>query len=103
MPAENDKHAIIGRVQELLADAATREGGGVHLKLAGSRYDDGWLYVVVIPSRPGERASKYAHLMTEIERTLRAEGHAQVLLVPSVPEHDGLIDVPQGVEASPAA
>jgi hypothetical protein len=33
--------------------------------------------------------------MTEIERTLFKEGYDQVLLVPAVPEHAGLTDVPE--------
>ena len=100
MPAEQDKPVIIDRARQLLADARRR---GVHLRLAGSRYDDGWLYLVVAPAKPGDRASDHARLMTQIERTLLKEGHDQVLLVPSLPEHDGLIDVPEPEEAAPAA
>lgn len=92
MPAENDKPKIIARVKQLLAEA---EAGGVHLNLAAHRFDDGWLYLVVTPTRTGERASQHAHRMTQIERTLRGEGYDQVLLVPAVPEHAGLIDVPK--------
>ena len=99
MPAEKDKPTIIARVREMLAAA---EADGVHLQLAASRFDDDWLYLVVTPARPGERASQYAHAMTKIERALRAEGHAQVLLVPAVPEHSGLIDVAEKVTALPA-
>jgi hypothetical protein len=64
------------------------------LRLAATRFDDGWLYLVVEPVQKGERASQHAHLMTEIERTLQKEGYEQVLLVPAVPEHAGLTDVP---------
>jgi len=91
MPSEQDKPAIIKRVQELLSIA---KGRGIHLRFAGSYFDDGWLYLVVEPSGQGERASQHAHFMTEIERTLQKEGFDQVLIVPSVPEHAGLIDVP---------
>lgn len=91
MPSEQDKSVIIDRVQELLSAA---KGRGIHLRLAGSRFDDGWLYLVVEPTQKGERASQHAQLMTAIERTLQKEGHDQVLLVPAVPEHAGLTDVP---------
>jgi len=91
MPIEQDKTLIISRVQELISAAQTR---GIHLRLTGYRWDDGWLYLVVEPTQKGERASQHAHFMTEIERTLLKEGHDQVLLVPAVPEHAGLTDVP---------
>ena len=90
MPAEKDKNAIVDRVRKLLSDASSR---GVHLQLTGSRFDDDWLYLVVAPTRKDERASQHAHLMTEIERALFDEGYDQVLLVPTVPEHAGLMDV----------
>ena len=91
MPAADQTPAVVARVKQLLADAGS---GGVHLALSGHRFDDEWLYLVVSPTRQGERASQYAHLMTEVERTLRREGYDQVLLVPTVPEHAGLLDVP---------
>ena len=58
------------------------------------RFDDEWLYLVVEPTQPGQRASQQAHFMTEIERTLQKEGFDQVLLVPAIPEHAGLTNVP---------
>lgn len=91
MPAEKDQKIIVDRVRQLLSDATAR---GVHLELTGSRYDDDWLYLVVAPARKDERASQHAHLMTEIERKLLDEGYDQVLIVPAVPEHAGLVDVP---------
>ena len=91
MPAENQTSEVVARVRQLLAEA---EPTGVHLALSGYRFDDQWLYLVVSPTHPGERASQHAHRMTTIERTLRGEGYNQVLLVPAVPEHDDLIDVP---------
>lgn len=84
MPAEKDTPMIIARVEALLQDAQTNE---VHLELSGSRFDDGWLYLTVTPTQPGERASQHAHLMTNIERTLRKEGYKQVLLIPALPEY----------------
>ncbi|MGF1633633.1 MAG: hypothetical protein ACFCVE_07260 [Phycisphaerae bacterium] len=92
MPTETDKQKIIERVKQLLDEA---KEDGVHLDLAAQRFDDDWLYLVVTPTRQGERASQHAHQMTRIERTLRGEGYDQVLLVPAVPEHAGLIDIPE--------
>ena len=91
LPAEQDERIIVNRVQQLLSDATAK---GVHLQLTGTRFDDEWLYVVVAPTGKDERASQHAHLMTEIERRLLEEGYDQVLLVPAVPEHAGLLDPP---------
>src|SRR4051812_13532926 len=92
MPTGKDQQTIIARVRQLLVEAETQ---GVHLDLAAHRFDDDWLYLVVTPTKKGERAPQHAHLMTQIERKLRGEGYDQVLLVPAVPEHAGLIDVPK--------
>ena len=46
------------------------------------------------PEKIATPASKHAHLMTQIERRLFDEGYDQVLIVPAVPEHAGLVDVP---------
>lgn len=81
--AEEDVQAIIERVRIRLAEAAPN---GIHLKVSGEKLDDGWLYVVVEPSRPGVRASEHAGLMSQIERELRAQGEDQVLLVPALDE-----------------
>lgn len=91
MPAEKDKQAVIDRIGQLLAGSY---GHKPPLRLTGTHFDDDWLYVVVEPTGTGERASAYAHLMTKIERTLQQDGYDQVLLVPAVPEHAGLLDVP---------
>ena len=92
MPAEVDIPKIVALVRKLLSEA---EPDNVHLHLTGQRFEDDWLYLVVEPTKPGERASKHAHFMTRAERTLRDEGYDQVLLVPAVPEHSGLTDVPK--------
>lgn len=89
MPNERDKSVIIERVEKMLSDGEKR---GIHLRLAGSRFDDQWLYLVVELSRQGGRASQHAHYMTEIERALQKEGFDQVLLVPALPEHAGMMD-----------
>lgn len=86
MPAESQTPEIIARAKQLLGDVQAK---GVHLELSEHHFDDGWLYLVVTPKKVGERASQHAHAMTAIERTLRAEGYEQVLLVPAVPEYAG--------------
>ena len=91
MPAEKEQRAILDRIGQLLAGT---DGHAAPLRLAGSRFDDDWLYVVVEPTGGGERASTYAHPMTKVERTLQQDGYDQVLLVPAVPEHAGLLDMP---------
>jgi hypothetical protein len=72
---------IVKKVERLLAQA---EAQGVHLKVTDSKLDDDWLYIVVVPKKPGVRASDHAETMTKIERQLRAEGEKNVLLVPAL-------------------
>jgi hypothetical protein len=52
----------------------------------GNRLDDGWLTVVITPTKPNIRASEYANLMSEIERELRTKGVEEVVLVPALAE-----------------
>ena len=84
MPAEDEIDAVVRKVRQYLDDPA-----GPLLRLAGKQYDDGWLYLVVVPDRGGEPALRYARLMSQIERHLRSDGFDKVLIVPSVPERDG--------------
>jgi hypothetical protein len=73
--------AIVDKARRRLADG---EREGIHLKVTGDKLDDDWLYIVVVPSKPGVRASEYANFMSKIERELRADGHDNVLLVPAL-------------------
>ena len=72
---------IVKNVERRLADA---EREGVYLRVADERLEDDWLYIVVVPTRPGVRASDHARLMTQIERELRQQGDNNVLLVPAL-------------------
>jgi hypothetical protein len=72
---------IVKTVTKRLSDA---EKDGIYLKVTGHRLDGDWLYIVVVPSRPGVRASEYANYMSKIERELRAAGNDNVLLVPAL-------------------
>jgi hypothetical protein len=54
------------------------------LKVISEKFDDDWLYIVVVPFKSGVRASEYANFMSKIERELRAQGDDQVLLVPAL-------------------
>jgi hypothetical protein len=74
---------IVEKVKALLLDAQ-REN--VHLRVNGFKLDDDWLYIVVVPSKAGVRASEYANYMSKIERELRKEGEENVLLVPALDE-----------------
>ena len=68
MPTQAQVPTIVAEVRRRLDDVAKR---GIHLKVASKKLEDGWLYIVVTPSRPGERASDHARIMSEIERDLR--------------------------------
>jgi hypothetical protein len=73
--------AIVDQVRTRLTEG---EREGVFLKVTGEKLDDDWLYIVVLPSKPGVRASEYANFMSKIERELRAQGNDNVLLVPAL-------------------
>ena len=81
MPIMDQTSAIVDKVRRRLADG---EREGIHLRVTGDKLDDDWLYIVVVPSKPGVRASEYANFMSKIERELRADGHDNVLLVPAL-------------------
>jgi len=81
MPTSEQVVGIVEKVRQRLFDA---ERDGVHLKVSGSKLDDDWLSIVVVPSRPGVRALDHASLMSQIERELRARGDDNVLLVPAL-------------------
>jgi len=72
---------IVNKVKRSLANAREK---GVELEVRSYKLDDDWLYIVVVPSHEGVRASEYANHMSKIERELRAEGHDNVLLVPAL-------------------
>jgi len=78
---EQEVSDIVNKVKKRLADA---EREGIYLKVNGHKLDDDWLYIVVVPSRPGVRASEYANHMSKIERELRAQADVNVLLVPAL-------------------
>ncbi len=81
MPTMQQIDPIVKKVEQLLVQA---EAKGIHLKVSGSKLDDDWLSIVVVPTRPGDRASDHANLMSQIERELRAQGDDNVLLVPAL-------------------
>jgi hypothetical protein len=81
MPTTQQVTEIVSKVKHRLAQA---ERDGIYLKVTGEKLDDDWLYVVVVPSRPGVRASDHASFMSKVERELRAEGDDNVLLVPAL-------------------
>lgn len=81
MPTLLQIDPIVKKIERALVDAETR---GIHLKVAQSKLDDDWLYVVVVPKQAGVRASDHANLMSQIERKLRADGDENVLLIPAL-------------------
>lgn len=81
MPTTQRITDIVEKVRHRLAAA---EQDGIYLKVVADKLDDDWLYIVVVPSRPGVRASEHANFMAQVERDLRAAGDDQVLLVPAL-------------------
>ena len=72
---------IVNKVKQRLAAA---EQQGIYLTVTGDKLDGDWLYIVVVPSKPGVRASDYANYMSKVERELRAAGDDNVVLVPAL-------------------
>ena len=56
MPTEAQVPGIVAEVRQRLDEAAKQ---GVHMQVVSEKLDDGWLYVVVTPSQPGQRASDH--------------------------------------------
>jgi hypothetical protein len=83
MPTTQRISDIVAQVRQRLSEA---ERSGIYLKVSGEKLDGDWLYVSVVPARPGVRASDHAQLMSQIERELRAQGDDRVLLVPALEE-----------------
>jgi predicted RNA polymerase sigma factor len=81
MPTTTQISDIVHKVRDELTAA---EAEGIHPKVSGEKFDDDWLYIEVIPAKPGVRASDHAGLMARIECKLRAEGIDQVLLLPAL-------------------
>lgn len=81
MPNTQQVTDIVEKVKKRLGEA---ERDGIYLKVSGEKLDDDWLYIVVVPSRSGVRASEHASFMSKIERELRAAGDDNVLLVPAL-------------------
>ena len=81
MPTTQQVTDIVDKVKKRLSEA---EQAGIYLKVSDQQLDDDWLYIVVVPSKSGVRASKHASFMSKIERELRADGDDNVLLVPAL-------------------
>ena len=81
MPTTEQTPAIVNKVRQRLKEA---ELEGVFLQVNGDKLDDDWLYIVVVPTRQGVRASEYANYMASVERELRQQGDDKVLLVPAL-------------------
>lgn len=81
MPTAAEVPEILTEVRQLLQEMDKQ---GVHLEVAGEKLEDGWLYVIVTPSRAGVHALDHAESMSKIERDLRQKGKSHVLLVPTL-------------------
>jgi hypothetical protein len=81
MPTTTQVTEIVQKVRDRLGDG---EKEGIHLKVVSEKLDDDWLYIVVVPPKPGVRAFEYANFMSKIERELRAAGDDHLLLVPAL-------------------
>jgi adenylosuccinate lyase len=83
MPTTHQVSDVVDKVKAKLTEAK-REG--VHLEVTSEKLEDDWLYIVLAPTKAGERASDHARLMSRIEKELRKDGDDKVLLVPALDE-----------------
>ena len=82
MPTTQQVPAIVDKARARL-DEAARESD-IPLKVSGERPEDDGLYIVVVPTRPGVRASDHARFDGTDRRELREQGDDNVLLVPAL-------------------
>lgn len=83
MPSQAQVSEVVDAVKARLEQVAK---SGVRLKVSGERLEDDWLYVVITPDQPGISASDHARLLSKIEKELREQGYANILLVPAIDE-----------------
>lgn len=81
---ENQISGIVEKVKARLSELSSERHVGLALLEKNYRLEDDWLYLVITPTRPGDRASDYADLMSTIKSELRKEDIENVLLVPAV-------------------
>jgi hypothetical protein len=65
MPTLEQVPEIVEDIRRRLQTAAAQ---GVSLRVSSEKLEDDWLYVVVIPTVAGVRASDHARFMSQIER-----------------------------------
>ena len=83
----NDIHEVVDWVRERLASMQRERNIELKLEERDYRLEDDWLFLTVLPARPGIRASEYAEAMAEIEKELHEEKNIDhVLLVPAINE-----------------
>jgi hypothetical protein len=77
---------ILEDVRTQLDAEARKSGVKLLVPENGSKLDDGWLFICVIPGQEGIRASDHAGIMARVERQLHDQGVDNVLLVPTLEE-----------------
>jgi streptomycin 6-kinase len=75
---------VVNRVRRKLN--VLRETKGISLQVLDRDYhlEDGWLCILVI-AQCGIRATEYANIVCNLEKTLRAENFENVLIMPASP------------------
>ena len=75
------------QVPEILKQVrASLEKADIPIRVIKSKLNDGWLTIIVVPTKDGVRASEHADAMSAVERELRKGGVDEVVLVPALAE-----------------
>jgi hypothetical protein len=75
---------LLKEVQTRLDAKCKKRDFSLQVLQDGYTVDDDWINIVVSPSKPDIRAYDYVEILSEVEKELRAAGHENVLLVPTL-------------------
>jgi hypothetical protein len=81
---KHDIQRTLKAIENEIALVKKKTGLSLHLVKGGHEEDDGWLHVVVQPTRKGVRAYDYVEALSEIENAIKKKGFDQVLVLPAL-------------------
>lgn len=84
MIANGNARRIEQRVQDFLDETLDGKRFSLHVRDDLTREEDEWVYIVVVPDKPGIRAVDFVQVLTDVELQVRqAEQKKEILLVPA--------------------
>lgn len=77
-------HAIEEAVQRLLDGTSQAKSFGLRVFPEATRTEDDWVYIVIVPTKPGIRAADFVDVLGSVEAQVRSQqGKQEILLVPA--------------------